>query len=183
MLAAAAAEPSSTIAIVGLVVAIISLAMSVAALTWQIVQWRLTGSVIVVENRFGFGIGGRPPLDELISIDVRNIGRTAVTVTGWGLQFSDDSHIPGHAQNVPMNPRVPLRIEAGDAKTFYLPLQPTKQHIQLWAQQHNIAPTVRGYAALGTGGKNPLAKTPLKLCDFHRARLAGSGPLTDVEPL
>jgi len=57
MLTAAASDPSSTAAW-SLGIAVLSLGVSAFSFGWQVLQWRLTGSRVTVETRFGYGVGG-----------------------------------------------------------------------------------------------------------------------------
>jgi hypothetical protein len=152
---AAAAEPAITPAnLVSFALGGLALILSIASLTWQFVQWRRSGAILRVEAAPAVGVGGQPPFDELLAITVRNSGRGAASVTGWGIRFDDGSHIPGHAQNIAFNPPVPVQLAGGAAQTFYLTLRPTVEAIA----EHGVPQTganlgCRAFMALGTGAE------------------------------
>lgn len=147
--------------IIALVIALVGLVLSVISLTWQVLQWRLAGSRVKVETRLAVGVGGQPPLDKLIAITARNVGRTAISLTGWGLlDVRRDAHVPGHTMGVPMNPAMPVRLEPGTAQDFYMPLETTVTQLT----EMGVLPAARlhGFVSLATG-KRAKDRKPITL--------------------
>jgi hypothetical protein len=92
--------------VVTLVIALLGLIVSVVALTWQLVEHRLTGSRVKVQVLAGaLGDGGAVtgPLEKfnhellvraglrrpVVGVQARNVGRLAVDVTGWSVKTDD----------------------------------------------------------------------------------------------
>lgn len=136
--------------IVAISIAVLGLVLSTISLTWQVVQWKLAGSRVKVETRLAMGIGGQPLYDKLLMITARNVGRTAISLTGWGLLHADrDAHVPGHTMDVPFNPAMPVRLEPGTAQDFYMALEPTVRQLT----EMGVLPAARlyGFVSLATG--------------------------------
>ncbi len=101
-------EVARTIGVLGLIVA-------VAGLLWQVVQFRLTRDRIRVSAYWGFdslGIGGIPEWRALV-VDVRNVGRAPVDMTGIDIETPD--HL--WPQNF-SGPRLPVTIAPGTHQEF-----------------------------------------------------------------
>lgn len=152
--------------IITLGIAVAGLVVAVIGLTWQVVQHRLTGSVVVVEllagalGRGGAATGPIGTFDAsmfasqgfttpILAIRGRNRGRLAVDVTGWDVLTGDGFGytLPGFGPN----PQVPHRLEPGAAVTFYCPLADVAA---LFATKRTVGKTderVRGSLSLGTG--------------------------------
>lgn len=153
--------------VVTLGIAVTGLVVAVVGLTWQVVQHRLTGSVVRAELLVGaIGPGGTavgPPksvdqlpmmreqgLDEaVIAVRGRNVGRLAVDVTHWevgagdGLSFS----LPGYGRN----PALQHRLEPGAVVTFYCPMARVKTMLDVKAELGRTDRRVRAVLTLGTG--------------------------------
>lgn len=151
---------------VTLVVAVAGLLIATISLTWQIIQHRLTGSVIRVELLAGaFGRGGvaTGPIagfnmrslasqgfnDPVFAVRGRNVGRLAVDVTSWDIYTGDGFGftLPGYGPN----PALPYRLEPGSTVTFYCPVADVRA---LFDGKKAIGETdsrARGSLTLGTG--------------------------------
>jgi hypothetical protein len=138
-------DPVSTLDIITLVVAIAGLGLAVASLIWQAATFVLSGSRVKIQLKRGFlgspqGVGPvsrvTAPLDatadhaatmaaqgfhqELLVVDVRNVGRLPVDITsvdgylssGWG--FSE----PGL-----YNEQLPYRLEPGSKQAWHVPIE------------------------------------------------------------
>jgi hypothetical protein len=152
--------------IMTLAIAVAGLLIATISLTWQVVQHRLTGSVVRVELLAGaFGRGGvaTGPIagfnmrtlagqgfnDPVLAVRGRNIGRLAVDVTGWDIYTGDGFGytLPGYGPN----PTLPYRLEPGSTVTFYCPLADVRA---LFDSKQSIGRTdsrLRGSLTLGTG--------------------------------
>jgi len=101
-------EVARAIGILGLIVA-------VAGLVWQVVQFRLARDRIRVSAHWGFdslGVGGIPGWRTLV-VDVRNIGRAPVDMTGI------DIETPGQPWPQDFSgPQLPVTIAPGTHQEF-----------------------------------------------------------------
>jgi len=123
--------------VVTLVIAVLGLVVSVVALTWQVVQHRLTGSRVRVEllaGALGKGGAGTGPIEAfdqemlarqglhqpIIAVRALNVGRLPVDVTGWDVKTGDGFGytLPGWGPN----PSLPYRLEPGAQVTFFCPM-------------------------------------------------------------
>lgn len=139
------------------VLSVAALVLSVIALTWQMVEHRLTGSRVRADLRLGgLGFGGvvTGPLDMnrstlasqgvqewVLCIDVRNIGRMAMDLTNFEIEFES-----GGAYNRAgwhLNPELPYRLESGSSKAFYVPLDDVEKALSMMGQGHAIRGRVR----------------------------------------
>lgn len=77
---------------------------------------------------------------------MRNTGRGGASITGWGIRFDDSSHIPGHAQRIPFNPKTPFALGGGESETFHLALRPTVAMIA----KHGVPAPRRTTSTLGS---------------------------------
>ena len=170
--------PVSAVTVVALVVSILALALSGIAITWQIVSWRYTGSVVKAELVAGAaGRGGlvsssiknwNPHLvrsqgfsDLQVGVRVRNVGRTAADIETWSIKSTGGwgYSLPGYH----LNKDTPIRLEPGSQKGLlgtrcrYRQSAPSIQHRQgrtpnraLRQCQHGNWQNRRVQAALGS---------------------------------
>ncbi|MGH2754172.1 MAG: hypothetical protein ACRDLB_07025 [Actinomycetota bacterium] len=131
-----------TLAILGTIVAL-------ASLGWQVIQWRLSGARIKVEDaHFGFA-GTEPEPTEVIGFRARNVGRTVATVDAWGFETPDRQAIVFPRQPPQWsNPTLPHKIEPGHSATWTIPLAWIRELMQ--KEQLNETP-LRPQIRLGTG--------------------------------
>jgi hypothetical protein len=130
-------------------IAVLGLVLAVASLVWQIITWRLTGSVVKIDLAYAFTVGGTMESTACFSITARNLGRLAVAIDSWGLKLP-----PEGATMVTPNPRpwqgppVPVTLEAGHSVTWYM----VRDEIIGELRAH-FAPgvQVRGMVRTGTG--------------------------------
>jgi hypothetical protein len=134
--------------IVTLVIAVVGLALSVLALAWHIVSWRLTGSIVKVEVSHGLGVGGSWP--RLVGIEAMNVGRTAVSITGWGFRLPDGRTLwpaAGHPGNW-AGPPVPITLDPGHSASW----QVNAETIRTSLLDEGVPDAkLRGFVNLGTG--------------------------------
>ena len=128
--------PVAAVTVVALVVSILALALSGIAITWQIVSWRYTGSVVKAELVAGaVGRGGlvsssiqnwNPHLvrsqgfsDLQVGVRVSNVGRTAADIQTWSIKSTGGwgYSLPGYH----LNQDTPIRLEPGSQKDFWVP--------------------------------------------------------------
>jgi hypothetical protein len=154
--------------VVTLVIAVLGLALSVAALTWQAVTFVLSGSRAKVELLHGAhdgmsGVITGPPVanalqqavqqgyvHEVIGAAVRNVGRMPVTVERMQAVLANGIKIHWQEQ---LGPPMPFRLEAHSSERWYMPMLPVRQAIQTshqaWGQAN--AQDVHVEVDLGTG--------------------------------
>ncbi|KAA1399646.1 hypothetical protein [Aeromicrobium ginsengisoli] len=120
-----------------LTIAVVGLALSVASLTWQVVQHSLTGPRVQAEILWGgLGRGGaaigpiRGDLDRtlqqgftepVVAVRGRNRGRMPVDIKGYGVEGQAGMSLSRFAWDP--NPPLPHRLESGSEVTFYVPLE------------------------------------------------------------
>lgn len=75
-----------------LVLSIIALCISTAALTWQLVEHLLTGPRIKVETTWSLPVGGLDYLPQCLTITARNVGRFPASVRSVGIALPGDQH-------------------------------------------------------------------------------------------
>jgi hypothetical protein len=143
-----------------LVIAVLALTLSVAALVWQVVSWWLAGAIVRVTTRFAIGVGPVIGGARLIAINVRNVGRAAVSVEQWGLSLpSAHVQLVVPAPDPWMGPEVSHTLEGGHSQTWYFPLDQVQ-----WALNASQLSEgeVFGIASLGTG-KQIVAKQGVRV--------------------
>lgn len=163
-------EPSpSTLQIVTLIVAIVAVALACASLAWQGASFVLSGSRVRVKLRRGAIRRGLPggtariagPLnprlddyeimrrqgftDEVLIVEVRNVGRMAVSVESVSLD-ADDGWGFAHPGD-PENATLPHRLEAGSRQSWHIALEPLQAIVDLDRKVRKAWMTVE----LGTG--------------------------------
>lgn len=161
---------TSTLQTITLIISIISLVLSVTAVTWQFVTWKFSGSVVRVELLAGAaGRGGivsgkietfKPSqlLEQgfqefLFVIRARNIGRLAVDVTSWSVSMPS-----GFSYTLPgfhLNSEVPYRLNAGTVVDFYVPMRDIYAAVQAARESGILRKThgdrIAGRVSLATG--------------------------------
>jgi hypothetical protein len=155
--------------IVTLVVAIIGVVLALASLVWQAATFVLSGSRVKVELHRGMtrrqpaqgiarALGPPEPTpselgglraqgfeDEVAGVDVRNVGRLAVSVEevtlfaddGWGFAVLAD----------PENQTLPHRLEPGAAATWHIPIEGLQRLVESDGKTRSLSMHVK----LGTG--------------------------------
>lgn len=161
-------KDTSSLEILTLVVAIVGVSLALASLAWQAATFVLSGSRVRVALRRGAlrrTVGGAAralgPLqprakdyavmrsqgftDEILAVEVRNVGRMAVSVEdvaattedGWSFQRAAD----------PENPALPHRLEPGAKETWHVELSVFQHLVDTDGKQREAWMTVE----LGTG--------------------------------
>ena len=151
-----------------LVIAVVGLALSAVAITWQAATFMLTGPRIRVRLREGLrGLGGvmiAPPTmytpagrqvleqqgytEAVIAIEVVNRGRLPTTVDRWTIRFGNGAAYlnPGDLQNPPL----PHRLEPHTNATWYAPVENLVLLRAAFVDMGQDAATIRGVIDLGT---------------------------------
>lgn len=164
-------ESPTALDIATLVIAVFGAVVAMMALGWQVASWLLSGGRAKVELRNGaIHERGDPyvtvPADKAIGsdlvtqgftrraifINVRNVGRLPISVTGWHLKF------PAAMTLGEMNhPRAtfPHRLEVGESKEWHIEVDTDVQTILRAAQRKAKVSDVevRGVVELGNGKK------------------------------
>jgi hypothetical protein len=152
-----------------LVVAILALVISVSSLTWQIVLYLLGGSRVRTELRIGaLGPSGAvhgPPESQvnpallaeqgynepIIGVQVRNVGRLAVSVTKWDVAFDNGGAFSQPGWHVNDAYPLPYRLEPGGEAVWFCPAAPVHATIKAFASSSHPVRFVRARVGLGTG--------------------------------
>lgn len=174
-------DPVSALDIVTLVVAGIGALTGIAALAWQAATFALSGGRAKVTLKVawlspggGALVGepgtwhpGRRPAEgfdlECFGVEVVNVGRLPITVTGWGVDI-------GKAQLgyvlAAWNPPLPHRLDVGEQATWFVEAPSVAAAASALAEVVGGNPSVRlrANAKLGTGksvtSKNSMTLTP-----------------------
>lgn len=154
--------------LVTLGIAVSGLVIAVVGLTWQVLQHRLTGSVVRAELLVGAfsrsAVVAGPPkssgrhlqscreqgfTDAVAVVRGRNIGRTAVDITHWDVGATDgfSFSLPGYERN----PTLPYRLEPGSAVDFYCPLPELMMVLDVKTEIGRTDRRLRAVLSLGTG--------------------------------
>jgi hypothetical protein len=144
-----AAIPTETIAIIGLVVAVLGLALSLIALVWQVVAWRMTGSVVKVETGRGILTGPQGLGPDVLTVTARNVGRTQVAVTGWAFRLPSGESVWPSMGGAWKGPATPYTIEAGHEAEWLVPEATIRESL---IDHGDLLPLeLRGFVNLATG--------------------------------
>jgi hypothetical protein len=139
-----------------LAIAVLGLVLAVVSLVWQVVTWTYEGAKVRVTASFGFLTYGPELSDRMVIVEASNVGRSQVELLGWGFDVGGNASL-----FVPRAVRgstdLPHTLTAGHTAKFFLPLAALKEGLR----QENITRAPRAFVTLGTGGK-AYAK-PLKL--------------------
>lgn len=151
--------------LVTLIIGVVALVASAGSLTWQIVSWRLTGSVVKVDLMAGaFAQGGvmvgplanftpehfadYPRDDLLFVVRATNSGRTAISVNHWNVLLSSGFGYSLMAWGA--NPDTPYRLEPGTNVDFRVPMHDIARAI-FASNTIGTNKTFCGTVTLGTG--------------------------------
>lgn len=131
-----------------LVLSIIALCISIAALTWQLVEHLLTGARVKVGTVWSLPVGGLDYLPQCLTITARNVGRFPASVRSVGIALPDDRHAVISPFFVPeMSDDLPLRLEPGDEASWSVP----DDRIEALARENGPVSAWRAFVTLGTG--------------------------------
>lgn len=161
------------------VIALLALLIATLSLGWQIAMYLLNGSRPAVDL-LAAAVGeadavaipiqvdaleqlGRQGLTTpALAVQVQNRGRTAVSVTRWGLTFSNEAFfLPPDWYPNEKNP-LPYRLEPGADVVFLVELQRVTASEKLMRQTNKPVRWCRGSASFGTG-RTLQSKTRLPL--------------------
>jgi hypothetical protein len=161
-----------------LIIAIAGLALSLTALVWQIVSWLYTGSRVKVALSEAVILTPRGSMD-VYAIMARNVGRTAVSITGWGLllvpnrpsgsvlrRMASNYRPRGNMIVVPnpvpwQGPRSPYTLDGQHSATWYVLKNDIAQEIDDDDRERRH---LRGYVNLATG-KSPVSRSRIDLLE------------------
>lgn len=122
-----------TLGVVTLIVAIIGATTGIASLVWQGVAFALEGARVevlllvawmsedgAIKGFPGSWEWGQPPAPnyelELLAVEVRNKGRSPVSVTSWGVKVGEVTMT--YPSDPLMNKPTPYRLESGASETW-----------------------------------------------------------------
>lgn len=130
-------------------IALLALLTSAVSLVVSIMTHLYTGARVKVTSGYGYV----PPDfdDPLITVEARNLGRTSVAVTGYGLEILDGQGgtIPGYLNPLPISAPVPANLDGGQGQTWYLREAAMVETLRSSGRRGevNVAP----FVTLGTG--------------------------------
>lgn len=132
-----------------ILIACISLAVSIGSVVTTVVLWRRSGARVVVEVvaaylALGNGNGGL-----YIGVEAANIGRAAVSISGWGYRLPNDTMLV-MLHPLPFNPALPHRLEPGSSATWYMGADEFKRQLDGVGRRTAEA---KGFVHLATGAK------------------------------
>jgi hypothetical protein len=119
-------EPPGT-----LILAILALAVSLSALVWQFVSWRLSGPRIGTDTLSGMVIGEQHP--EVLVLVVNSRGRLPITIYQWGFLIKGTLLAPPGWTN---GPELPHRLEPDSEARWVLDYREARQ----WLRQNYPSP-------------------------------------------
>ena len=97
--------------ILTLCIALLALAVSGAALGWQIVSWRRSGRQVSVKATSG--IGGLPPGVWFVGIEATNSGRLATEIEQFGFQLPSGRHMQNIYDFLGQPVKLPMLLAPG----------------------------------------------------------------------
>jgi hypothetical protein len=131
-----------------LIISIIALVMSTAALAWSAWSWVHSGPVVRVDPHIPLPNDEFPPGDLPVEVRATNRGRGPVTIEDWGYK-ANNGREARMIEGIPPSVKVPFRLEPGDEASWYLPRH---QAINLC---HDLLESahqkVRAFVVLGSG--------------------------------
>lgn len=159
-------DPVTTIDIVNLVLALIGVIGATVALVWRFVEWRLTGSVVKVNLNHATLLmnDGTVGANKAVSITAQNVGRTSVSVTGWGLEIDPQETIVMFQAEPWMGPALPYTLEPGHEASWLMFKAGVRERLATLSR--GPATPLRGFVNLGTG-KRARSKRALSGNDWN----------------
>lgn len=140
-------QEEGVVDVLTLIVAILGLVLAVVSLAWQIAQHQLAGPRVRVRLLWGCMGNGRVAtgpvegtLDAfrhsgishpvfVMAVEGRNVGRMPIDVTGFGVELN--GFISYSLAGWQHNPALPHRLEPGSEVTFYVPLEDIQRAVDL----------------------------------------------------
>ena len=163
--------------VVTLIVAIVGAFMGLAALVWNVAEYRLTGPRVKVEIKAAMPSTGMDGAmtgpedvwsqhldprfsDRAVAIKVRNVGRFPATVESYQVDIAE-GYAFSYVQSL-LGPPVPHRMEAGEAETWFIEFDAVKAFKDAVGATVDLKDhTVRASLLLGDGrrvkSKNSIA--------------------------
>jgi hypothetical protein len=117
------------------------------SLAWQIISWRRSGPVVVVDAHQSFPVfAGDRPGDLHTQVTARNRGRAAVTVTSWGFSLPTGENAFWNATR--WSTSLPHRLEPHSEASWFV----DTDSIKFGAAQNGVAyQSLRAYVTLANG--------------------------------
>ena len=148
------------VALIGAITGSIGAITGIAALVWQAFTWRRSTHNVKVTTTWAYMVHG----DEMeslpyVSVNASNRGSGAVSIVMWGLRFPDGGNAI-QLEDLPMNGRLPHRLEGGASATFLMPVAGVFGN----AKERNTDPRrLRGWVQLATGQRVRARRTLAKI--------------------
>jgi len=148
------------VALIGAITGSIGAITGIAALVWQAFTWRRSTHIVKVVTTWAYMVYG----DEMeslpyISINASNRGSGAVSIVMWWLRFPDGGNVI-QMKDLPMNGRLPYRLEGGASVLFAMPVA----DVFARAKERDTSPRrMRGWVQLATGQRVRARRTLAKI--------------------
>lgn len=130
---------------------IIAIVLSLLSLAWQTWTWSRSGPVLRVESAAIITDAGNlvGEAELFIQVRVSNRGRSAATITGWGIEA------PGGGSLFQLRPlgfstKLPARVESHSDASFYMPVDGIREQA---ARQRIPSDKLRAWAQPASGKK------------------------------
>lgn len=124
----------------------------VGALVWQMLTWRRSGhNVKVLRTQSWFTLSDGSLSDAMVCVTARNVGTSAVTLTGWGIQLggrtADNMTV---LRPLPRTTELPHRLEPGTEAGFWVA---ARHLVEASAERRVPLDQMRCWIGLATGRK------------------------------
>jgi hypothetical protein len=183
--AGSAAREGSNMDLTARILSILALVVSLSALLWQFVSWRLSGPRVRADSLSGIALG-QPDHPEVLVLIVNSRGRLPITVQQWGFVIKGTLQAPTGWTS---GPELPHRMEPDSEARWMLDYREARQ----WLRQNypsqrryrDLVPFVRrGGGKWVYGGKvvriweegSPLGPDP-RISGWWRRFLPGYQPI------
>lgn len=101
------------------ILSVTAIVLSASALGWQVITWRRSGAVVSVTTGTAARTYGDRVGDPHVDITASNKGRSAVTVSSWGLKHPDGRKM-AIFQHAPWSASTPHRLGPGESASWYV---------------------------------------------------------------
>jgi len=91
----------------------------VGALLWQVLSWRRLSHNVRVSSTNAWFIYDDVAGEAMVCVIARNLGTSAVTITGWGISIGSENAV--NLSPSPQSAQTPHRLEPGAEANFHMP--------------------------------------------------------------
>jgi hypothetical protein len=106
--------------VTALVLGIVGAVTGLGSLAWQVITWRQGGRRVKVTATQALPVFGSGASDWYMNVTASNVGRSPVTVRGWGLRMPDGKTMI-MPSNLSWSASLPHRLEPGADASWYMP--------------------------------------------------------------